>query len=217
MEVKNHIKLYGLMIWMGIVPFLSSATITLFAINYEYTIANFEMWAWVFFYLITIVTMALAITPTTFIALISGYFLGFGGLVPIIISYQMASLLGYNLAKKFDDSFIELIKNKYPSSKQMFENVNRNQLVLVFLSRLSPALPFAIMNVVLSMSKINIVNFFWGGLFGMLSRTIFFIWVGLKASELNEALEGNQNLYISIGLSALIVYIIYRVLKKRLK
>jgi len=217
MEDKNHIKLYGLMLWMGIVPFLSSATITLLAINYEPNIANFEMWAWVFFYFITIGTMVLAITPTTFIALISGYFLGFNGLVPIIVSYQMASLLGYNLAKKIDDSFIELIKNKYPSSKQMFENVNRNQVVLVLLSRLSPALPFAIMNVVLSMSRISIVNFFWGGLFGMLPRTIFFIWIGLKASELNEALEGNQNLYVSIGLSALIVYIIYRVLKRQLK
>lgn len=217
MEDKNHIKLYGLMLWMGIVPFLSSATITLLAINYEPTIANFEMWAWVFFYFTTIGTMALAITPTTFIALISGYFLGFNGLVPIIISYQLASLLGYNLAKKFDDSFIELLKNKYPSSKQMFENVNRNQVVLVLLSRLSPALPFAIMNVVLSISRISIINFFWGGLFGMLPRTIFFIWIGLKASELNEALEGNQNLYVSIGLSALIVYIIYRVLKRQLK
>ena len=131
MEVKNHNKLYGLMIWMGIVPFLSSATITLLAINYEPAIANFELWAWLCFYLITIGTMALAITPTTFIALISGYFLGFSGLVPIIVSYQMASLLGYNLAKKFDDSFIELIKDKYPSSNQMFENVNQNQFLLV--------------------------------------------------------------------------------------
>lgn len=204
------------MIWMGIVPFLSSATLTLFAINYESAIASFEWWTWIFFYLTTIGTMALAITPTTFIALISGYFLGFGGLVPIIVSYQMASLLGYNLAKKFDDSFIELIKNKYPSSKQMFENVNQNQFTLVLLSRLSPALPFAIMNVVLSMSRINIINFLWGGLIGMLPRTIFFIWVGVKASELSEALEGNQNLYISIGLSVLIIYIIYRVLKKQL-
>ncbi|MDP4679706.1 MAG: VTT domain-containing protein [Cyclobacteriaceae bacterium] len=217
MQSKSHNKLYALMAWMGVVPLMSSATIALLAISYEAQIYNFSVWAWGLFYIATTITMALAITPTTFISLFSGFFLGFEGILPLVISYQLASLMGYNLAKKFDDSFLDLILTKYPTSRQMFDNVKQNQFILVLLSRLSPALPFAIMNVVLSISRIRISNFFWGGLIGMLPRTLFFIWVGQKASELNEALEGTQNFYISAVLSIFIVYIIYRIVKKQLK
>ncbi|MFY0651203.1 MAG: VTT domain-containing protein [Cyclobacteriaceae bacterium] len=213
-KVKHHIRMYGLLAWMSIVPLVSSASIALAIITNEGVIADFPLLHWVFFYTIATITMALAITPTTFVALVSGYFLGFEGVLAIILSYQTASVLGYYLASQLDDSILQSILDKYPKSKDIIENVNRNQFWLTFLARLSPALPFAIMNVVLSVSKIRLFHFFWGGLVGMLPRTLFFIWVGKQAASLDLAFENTPNLYWSIGLTALILILMYKIVKR---
>ena len=215
METQKHTKLYLLVAWMAIVPLVSSVSITYLVLENESVIESFSIGQWFIFYCVSTLTMALAITPTTYIALFSGYFLGLSGIVPIIISYQMASFIGYFIARKFDDGFIDLIITKYPKAKKITENVHHNQFALAFLSRLSPALPFAIMNIVMSISKIRLSQFLFGGLVGMLPRTLFFIWVGYKTSQLSDALDENMNIYWSIGASLIIVWIIYKIIKKQ--
>ncbi len=214
MGKANFNRFYFLVIWTGVVPLLSSASITLLIIKNEPIIAEFSFWQWGIFYLLSVFTMTLAITPTTFMALISGFFLGIDGIIPIVISYQLASLIGYYLAGKLDEGFLQFIQVKYPKSRRIIDNLHQNQLGLTFLSRLSPALPFAIMNVVLSVSGIRLLHFFWGGLIGMLPRTLLFVWVGLEASKLSDAMVGNENIYITIGISVLILFIIYKLLNR---
>lgn len=209
---KKYIRFYVLIIWMGIVPLISSASISVFIITHEGLLADFTMLQWALFFLLSIFTMALAITPTTFMALIAGFFLGFNGIIPMIVSYQLASLVGYFLAARLDEGFIELIRNKYPKSAGIMDRVHHNQFGLTFLSRLSPAFPFAVMNVVLSASRIKLKHFFWGGMLGMLPRTLFFVWVGKEASRLSEVTRGNENILISFVLSLLVVLVMVKIL-----
>lgn len=212
MDRKKHTGFYMLMIWMGAVPLISSASISVFIIRHEAFLADFTTIQWTFFFTLAIFTMALAITPTTFMALISGFFMGFKGILPMVVSYQVASLIGYFLAARLDEGFIDLIRKKYPKSVGIMDRLHKNQFGLTFLSRLSPAFPFAIMNVVLSASGIRVKHFFWGGLLGMLPRTLFFVWVGKEASKLSEVTRGNENFLISFILSFLVVLAIIKIL-----
>ncbi len=201
------------MLWMAIVPLTSSALLTVFIYQNEYLLHSLTELQWLLLFCVSAITMALAITPTTYVALVSGYFIGFWGIIPLVIAYQIASIIGYLLAKKLDKGIINDIVSKYPKAQSIVQNVEKSQLSLTILSRLSPALPFALMNVILSSAQISLRHFFWGGLFGMLPRSIFFIWLGIEASKLSEALNNQSSIYITVFISSVVMYMIYRVLK----
>ncbi len=213
MQQEN--RFYVLIGWMGIVPLVSSAGLSLVMLHYESVIAGFGLVEWALFFVLAVFTMAFAITPTTFLALVSGFFLGVYGLLPMVLAYQAASIVGYFLARQLGADFLTLLQRKYPGTRDIVHNVHKNQFALTFLSRISPAFPFAIMNVVLSVSKISLSPFFWGGLVGMLPRTLFFLWIGASASEWADTDSQGQNGYVAIGVSLLVLYAIYKILFSR--
>jgi uncharacterized membrane protein YdjX (TVP38/TMEM64 family) len=209
---SNNTQLYLLMLWMAIVPLASSAFITVLIFQNELAFQLFSIIQWGLLFLLSAVTMSLAITPTTYIALVSGYFVGFWGILPLVLAYQSASVIGFFLAKKMDRGFIEQMTKKHPKAAGMINQVEKNQFLLAILSRLSPALPFALMNVVLSASQIRLTHFFWGGLIGMLPRSIFFILVGIQASKLSDAFSEQGNLYITIIISLVVLLSFFKIL-----
>lgn len=98
---------------MGVVAIIVSSVVTFYAARYETEIQGFEWFHWLAFYAITSFTMAFAMTPTTFIALLSGYFLGWSCLPGVCISYLMASYIGYQAASVIDNGkFMQTISEK---------------------------------------------------------------------------------------------------------
>jgi len=191
---------------MSLVPLLASSGLTYLAFRLQ---SNSGELAWpelAWIYTLASITMAFAFTPTTFIALLSGFFIGLTSIPWVIISYQMASFIGYSLAKKIDQGAFVESTQLYPKVHAILGQINFSPLTLVFLARISPVLPFAIMNVVLSMAKVKLRHFLWGGLWGMLPRTLLFLWVGTQAPFLIELLQNRaENQTLIIGTLVLIV------------
>lgn len=200
---------------MTVAPWVSTAVVTYLAIENELWVKDFSAYSWLFFFLASILSMGLAITPTTFISLICGYFLGWHAILPVILCYQFASLIGYALAQKMDDHTLDWIRQKFPKSAPIFHNVERKQWVTTFLARISPALPFGLMNVVLAVSGVRLLPFFLGGLVGMLPRTLFFIWLGSQTSQLIRALQTQDYLPWFVVLSAIGILALYKTLSVR--
>lgn len=199
--------------WLAIAPLVSSSLSTLFILENETWFLGFSFLEWTLFFCVTAFTMAFALTPTTYIAIVTGYFLGFQGAVAIVISYQCASVAGYFLSKRLNHGFTESLIEAYPNAKRVLSNVGKNDFYVAILSRLSPALPFAMMNVVLAVAKVRFASFFFGGLVGMLPRTLFFIWVGSQAAYLKTAISQKEGLGWVIGLTVLVFGAFYFMLK----
>lgn len=181
-----------LMLWMAVMPLLCSALITVVALKYEASIRAFTTLHWLLFFSGTAFSMAMALTPTTFIALISGYFLGWQAVPYMLVAYLTASGIGYYLARYVDQGkFFQTLKQA-PKVDRFIAGINQKQFSFIILCRISPVLPFAIMNVVLSMMQVSFSRFLWAGFIGMLPRTLLFIWVGSTASVLKEVIEGGQ-------------------------
>lgn len=201
----NRKSLY-LLLWMSLVPLLTSSGITVLAFKFE---SSFDHLTWLdmtWVYALSSITMALAFTPTTFIALLSGFFVGMKSIPWLIMAYQIASLIGYSLARKIDHGSFVNSTQLYPKAHTVFNRINDNPMALVILARISPVLPFAIMNVVLSISGLSLKHFFWGGLWGMLPRTLIFLWVGTQASLLIDLFENsNQNRTLWITTATLLL------------
>lgn len=191
--LRENKRTFFLMLWMAIMPLLFSTVITVMALQYEDYIRQFTSSQWLLFYTGASLSMALALIPTTFIALISGYLLGGPAIPYMLTAYLLASGIGYYLAKLADKGkFLHAIE-QMPKVGQFMRAINQKQLSFIVLCRISPILPFAIMNVVLSVMKVGFIHFLWAGFLGMLPRTLLFIWIGSTASILREAVEGGKS------------------------
>jgi uncharacterized membrane protein YdjX (TVP38/TMEM64 family) len=133
--------------------------------------------------------MAFALTPTTFIALLSGYFLGWIAVFPVAISYWIASLVGYKTAQLIDGGRFLKILAENPNVKKIVDNLQKDEFKIILLARLSPVLPFAITNVLFSFTGTKLKNFLTAGFIGMLPRTILTIWLGTQAQEIRKVIE----------------------------
>ncbi|MEP2023365.1 MAG: hypothetical protein ABJI85_01805, partial [Reichenbachiella sp.] len=142
---NKPIGVFMLMIWMTIIPWVSTLAISYLALVEEEWIRTFTISYWFGFFTVSVFSMGLALTPTTFISLLSGYFLGIQAVVPVVISYQLASLVGFSLAQKLDSNTKSWVQTKFPKSTTIFENVGEKQWLTTFLARISPALPFGLM------------------------------------------------------------------------
>ena len=185
-------------------PLLVSSSISYWVITHEQDIQNFTFQNWVIAFIFACFTMAFALTPTTFIALLSGYFLGWNAFIPVAITYWIASFLGYKTAKFIDGGRFLTILSEKPKVKQILENLQKDEFKIILLARLSPVLPFAVTNVLFSFSDTKLRNFLTAGFLGMLPRTVLSIWIGTQAQEIRRLIEhpseGKISQFLILGL-----------------
>ncbi|MEH0157580.1 VTT domain-containing protein [Limibacter armeniacum] len=189
---KNSVSL-TYCILLCTLPLIVSSSLGYAAIQYESELRSFTFLQWGVVFLITVFTMGFALTPTTFISLLSGYLLGWEAIPALICSYMGASLLCYSVAKKLDNgTFLDSL-HEIDGVDRIIHGLKKEELKIVILSKLSPILPFAASNVLLSIGGASVPNFLLGSLIGMLPRTLAAIWVGRSAHTFQQVMEGNAN------------------------
>lgn len=177
------------LLWMGALPVLSSLLLGYFALANPTFFAEFSPTEYLLFWVGAVFIMGLALCPTTFFAMFTGFVWGWSGLWPLIISYAIASLLGYFLARKMKgDALIELIRVKFKAA-DFLDNVQAQSFAWVFLARLSPIFPFAITNALMAFLGVPLRQFFVGGTIGMLPRTLIALWTGTQAASWANLLD----------------------------
>ena len=124
----------------------------------------------------------------------------------------------------------KLMNSLPPSSRmqQVLDGLSGHQWRVVVLTRLSPILPFSLMNLVLPAIGVRLPVFLLAGSIGMLPRTLFAMWAGMQGRDLMALLrhpaEGNLSLIFMLVATTLsvggLVYLVQKVssglLEKRL-
>ena len=146
------------------------------------------------------IVLAIGFIPTTIYSLLCGYILGWTALPLVLISYTIACSLGYIICNRLDNGkLLEFLKGKYDvvSVQRKLEN---SEIGIAALCRLSPALPFAILNAVFSMVKFPFGKYMLGSMLGMIPRTVFAVYVGRSFIKINsvEDLKSDYSLWITI-------------------
>ena len=188
-------KTFLLTAWVVVAPLAVSSAATYYALVHEQTIAQFGAEAWTVVFLLSCLTMGFALTPTTFVALVSGYFLGLAAIPAVVLGYTIASLIGFLLTRAIDQG--QLMRSIYhwlgdakaQRLRQLLAGIADHQFGIIVMARLSPILPFALMNVVLPVAGVRLRPFVVAGTLGMLPRTLFFIWLGSEAQVLRTLVE----------------------------
>ncbi|WP_062263543.1 TVP38/TMEM64 family protein [Endozoicomonas arenosclerae] len=209
---------------LSCVPLLFSSWATSLLIQNQADLSALSAGQWTSFFALSALTMALALTPSTFIALVAGFFLGWKAVPFMLPAYLLASALGYLAGLVLDGGHLMHTIRNSPRVKKALETLNTNSWSLMFLVRLSPVLPFALMNLLMPALKVRFSVFLLGGFLGMLPRTLFSIWLGKKAQDmvslLNGEVSGSESTWLVMVLVVVsaggLFYLFNRALKQAL-
>jgi uncharacterized membrane protein YdjX (TVP38/TMEM64 family) len=154
----------------------------------------------------------LALLATNILGVVSGFAFDFHlGVLAQIVGLAGASSLMFLLAKKYASAnFLSIIEEK-PKMRAIHgallkENAFKT-LLIVTLIRLSPAMPFALTNFIISASGISFRIFLLGTVVGMMPRASALVFVGSSLSELNFS-EPQEAWLVVLGIAATVLAII---------
>ena len=209
------------MLLLVVVPVLVSSSLAIALFRNQDLLQNLSFGQMVLYFLVVALTMAFALTPTTFVALVTGFYLGWPGFPGIVIAYGLASLIGYRVAQFIDHGKMIAFLNQFPKASAVMEELRDHSWGLIILSRISPVLPFAFMTFVLSLIRVDKIKFLAASMLGMLPRTLFFFWVGTQAqsiiSLINNPETGREGKILVIGLIIVSVFGLYYIFDRALK
>lgn len=205
-----------------VIPFVSTATLGFWAFFNEDFFISFTTSNWIIFYSLAVIAMSFGIASTTFIAFLGGFFLSWTALPYTLVTYLLASYFGFLLANYIDQGkFIHTI-SKLPKAEGFLKGLQADQFGIIVMARISPVLPFAVINVVLSIIGVKLIPFLIAGVIGILPRLLLFIWLGFKATSLKEMLFHHEDhqfqtsflIFFIISLVG-ILYYIRKILKNK--
>ena len=203
------------------VPLLGSAAVL--GLLYERTtlLQNLSLSQSLLYFVVAGLTMALALTPTTFVAIISGYYFGWAGLPGMVAAYALAAALGYELARRLDHGKLRTLLHHFPKADAVLAELQTQSWSLIILTRLSPVLPFALMTFVLAIVGVARRRFLAASVLGMLPRSLFFYWLGTKAQDVLALLrnpdEGTLSKLVLVGLVIASLFGLYFVFNRALQ
>jgi uncharacterized membrane protein YdjX (TVP38/TMEM64 family) len=198
---------------------VSSFIIVLFQEKQD--LINNDFYSIVLFYIIATFTMTFALTPTLFIAVISGFYFSWYGLLGVLIAYPTAAVTGLLLGR---------LLMRVSTKRDYFDNqklrdfsadLSASQLPLLIFCRLSPLMPFAMTNIAMARMEISWINYIAGTMIGMFPRTFLFFLAGKNTKEILLFIENpNKNGVQAFILPVLIMISavgLYAVLHKKVK
>jgi len=218
---RKNLSSFISMLLLVVVPVLVSSSLAFVLFRNQELLQNLSFGQMVLYFLVVAFTMAFALTPTTFVALVTGFYLDWPGFPGIVVAYGLASLIGYRVAQFIDHGKMIAFLNQFPKASAVMEELRDHSWGLIILSRISPVLPFAFMTFVLSLIRVDKVKFLLASMLGMLPRTLFFFWVGTQAqsiiSLINNPETGREGKILVIALIIISVFGLYYIFDRALK
>ncbi|WP_235041278.1 FAD-dependent oxidoreductase [Vreelandella profundi] len=163
------------------------------------------------FFAVYVVMTALSLPGATLLTLLGGALFGLGwGLLIISFASTLGATLAFLLSRFL---FRQPIEKRFP---RQFEAVNRGVeregAFYLFMLRLVPVFPFFMINLVMGLTRIKTVTFYWVSQLAMLPGTAVFVNAGGQLGEL-ESLGGivSPTLLASFALLAIFPWIARRI------
>jgi uncharacterized membrane protein YdjX (TVP38/TMEM64 family) len=217
---KNASTFFSMLL-LVVVPVLVSSTLAFYLYQYQELLQSLEPWETILYFVVVAFTMAFALTPTTFVALVTGFYFGWPGFLGVVVAYGLAALMGYGVAQLIDRGKMLAFLHRFKKTGAVMDELREQSWSLIILSRISPVLPFAFMTFVLSLLRVDRVKFLLASMVGMLPRTLFFFWVGTQAQDiitlLNDPDTGKEGKLLVIGLIIISLFGLYYIFNKALK
>ena len=196
----------------------SAATVWLY--HNAVAIQNLNALQWLFGSFLAVLAMGFSILPTSFVALVAGYFWAWNSLPFLVISYALATCIGFYISQKIDSHKVLVEINKNSKANAVLGKLESEQFKIVALARLSPVFPFGISNVVFTYLGVPLSKLLAAGVLGMLPRTIFMVWLASNSQNIQQIFQSNWQQYLQspifyVGIISVVAlfFLVYRAYK----
>ena len=144
----------------------------------------------IIYFLFVCVVCGFALLPTNVVGILCGWAFGF----PLGISLHILAIVGASLISSFvlaplaGNNFQEFLEHHEKAKvlhKSLLKRNFRRTTLIITLLRLSPAMPFALTNLLMAAARVPLSSFLIGTLIGMLPRSAAVVLFGAGLSELN--------------------------------
>lgn len=221
---KNFSTLLSMLLLVA-VPLLGSASLTGILYQNQEFLSNLTVAQSLLYFVIVGVAMAFSLINTTAVVLITGFYLGWSGFPGMVVAYALAALVGYQLATTLDHGKMLAFLSHFPKADAVMKEMKTDSWQLIFLTRVSPVTPFALMTFILAIMRVRRWPFLLASIAGMLPRSLFFYWLGTKAKDVFTLLQdpgtgtiGKLLLLVLVVVSFFGLYVVFnRALQKVLR
>lgn len=217
---KNTSTLLSMFLLVAL-PVLGSSSLSLVLYRNRELLEHLTLGQSIFYFVVIAFTMAFAFTPTTFVALVTGFYLGWAGLPGMVVAYGLAALIGYRIASSLDHGKMLHFLHHFPKADAVMQELKTQSWQLIILTRISPVLPFALMTFVLAVMRVDKRRFLLASVIGMLPRSLFFYWLGTKAQDVFSLLQdpdtGTMGKLLVIGLIVVSLFGLYYLFNRALQ
>ena len=182
----------------------------------------FGVTTFIFLYALWVIILLPGLWPSMLGGLLYGQF--FGSII-VFFGACIGAEITFLLSRRFFQKWTQKRISNFPKFKSIQRAVSKEGLRLVIFTRLSPAFPFSLLNLVYGLSEVSFRDFNIG-LIGILPGTILFCGLGSLAGDIakfNEVLSSKEDitsyLFSIIGVLAtlIVVYLSYRAARKALQ
>lgn len=187
---RNNPVIAFAVLWVGLMPSIGSLVFVPWALQQSDWISSLDFSSpFVAFssIIIAALLMGLALIPTTLIAGLTGFLLGWKAFIWLVIAYSAATLLGYFWGKRLGGDSLAYLLQKYPKAQVLLDDKKKNIGELIFFVRLSPIIPFALSNLLFALLKSGWKKLLLFGTIGMLPRTTLVFISGTLVSDIFAA------------------------------
>ncbi|MBI2149300.1 MAG: TVP38/TMEM64 family protein [Acidobacteria bacterium] len=160
--------------------------------------------------------LTVALVPGSILTLLAGFIWGpLWGLVIVSPSSLIASSVAFALARTILRNRIEQKVRKDERFAEVDRAIGQSGFKVVALLRLSPLLPYTLLNYALGLTKIRFRDYFLASFLGMLPATALYVYLGSAARSIAAIVSGDvpasgaQTALYWIGLAATAAVAIY--------
>ena len=159
--------------------------------------------AYAFAFVLYIAVTGLSIPGATVLSLFYGWFFG---LVRGVLIVSFASTMGATVAFLLSRYLVrDVIQNRFGERLKQFNHaLDREGAFYLFTLRLIPAVPFFVINVVMGLTQIRTLTYWWVSQLGMFPATVVYLYAGASVPTLTELADqgtsGILNTHIMLAL-----------------
>ena len=137
------------------------------------------------FFLVYVAFAALSLPAAAILTLGAGAVFGFWtGLIIVSFASTIGATLAFLIARYI---LRESMESKFSSQLEKINaGVEKDGWLYCFSARLIPAFPFFVVNIVMALTKLKTLTFYWSSQLGMLAGTAVFVNAGTQVSSINE-------------------------------
>jgi uncharacterized membrane protein YdjX (TVP38/TMEM64 family) len=136
---------------------------------------------------------AVLLMPCFLLTLTAGALWGLrAGVLYVMLGASLGAIIAFLCARYLVRSLVQVYVDRHPRMAAVDRAVESEGLRLVFLLRLSPVVPYILLNYVLGVSRLRFRDYL-GGLAGMLPIIAMYVYAGKVAGDLATLVSGNAS------------------------